>query len=288
MLGKNIIKFREENNMSQQELAEKIGISRQSISKWETGNALPSIDNLITLSGMLDVSLDELITGEPYIYFPFHFGKPKNKKALYLLFVLTLLTFIFTFNSVNNSSIVRILVAVMITFMVYSLLVNFIPYDFKKHYNYWTLTKKEILYNEANYSRQTKFLAEFYYPILALFNYRKEYTIPYKEISRVEVVVVPFKYDPSKAIALNWYTPRYFHIMHEPILLVIYTNDGEKVYLNAQSVHHKDAIERKYLYPILLFLERKGIEIVDPNHLAKNISDNHFDLSNFYNEDQTS
>lgn len=282
MLGKNIIKFREKNNMSQQELAERIGISRQSISKWENENTLPSIDNLITLSGMLDVSLDELITGEPYISFPFYFGKPKSKKAVYLLFTIITLALILSFNSINSSPIAKIFLSTVITVMGYTLLVNVLPYDFKKHYNYWILTKKEILYNESSHSSQTKFFAEFYYPILALFNYRKNQSISYKEIASVEVKVVPFKYDPSKAIALNWYTPRFYPTMHEPIFLVIHTKDGNKIYLNAKNIHYKGATERKYLHSILMFLERKGIKIIDTNHLARTIVDNKLDLSHLY------
>jgi len=69
-LGKNIIKYRTKNNLSQEQLAHALNISRQSISKWETGENLPSIDNLISLSGLLDISLDELVTGEPYLHFP--------------------------------------------------------------------------------------------------------------------------------------------------------------------------------------------------------------------------
>ena len=70
-LAKNIVKYRQRNKMSQEQLAEALNISRQSISKWETGENLPSIDNLISLSGLLDISLDELITGKPYLHFPF-------------------------------------------------------------------------------------------------------------------------------------------------------------------------------------------------------------------------
>jgi Predicted transcriptional regulators len=76
-LAKNIVKYRKRNKLSQEQLAEALNISRQSISKWETGENLPSIDNLISLSGLLDISLDELITGEPYLHFPFDYGKPK-------------------------------------------------------------------------------------------------------------------------------------------------------------------------------------------------------------------
>ncbi|GGE24047.1 helix-turn-helix domain-containing protein [Streptococcus himalayensis] len=48
-------------SLSQEELAQKLFISRQSISKWENGDATPDMENLITLATCLEVSLDELV-----------------------------------------------------------------------------------------------------------------------------------------------------------------------------------------------------------------------------------
>ena len=45
-LSEKILKLRKANNLSQEELAEKLGVSRQSISKWESGQSLPDIDKL--------------------------------------------------------------------------------------------------------------------------------------------------------------------------------------------------------------------------------------------------
>ncbi|MDO4668013.1 MAG: helix-turn-helix transcriptional regulator [Streptococcus sp.] len=58
-------KFRTEKNLSQEDLAQKLFISRQSISKWETNEATPDMDNLIKLSDILQVSLDELVFAKP-------------------------------------------------------------------------------------------------------------------------------------------------------------------------------------------------------------------------------
>lgn len=62
MLSQNIKKYRKENNMSQDELAEKIGVSRQSISLWETDQTQPTIDNVIALSKIFNVSSDILLS----------------------------------------------------------------------------------------------------------------------------------------------------------------------------------------------------------------------------------
>lgn len=61
MISENIKKFRKENNMSQDELAEKLGVSRQSISLWETGQTQPTIDNIIALSKIFNVSTDAIL-----------------------------------------------------------------------------------------------------------------------------------------------------------------------------------------------------------------------------------
>ncbi|EON70137.1 helix-turn-helix domain-containing protein [Lysinibacillus sphaericus] len=52
---------RQKHNMSQQQLGEKLNISRQSISKWERGESYPSIELLIKLSDIFDITLDELV-----------------------------------------------------------------------------------------------------------------------------------------------------------------------------------------------------------------------------------
>lgn len=65
MLSDNIRKYRKENNMSQDELAEKIGVSRQSISLWETDQTQPTIDNIIALAKIFNISSDLLLNDAP-------------------------------------------------------------------------------------------------------------------------------------------------------------------------------------------------------------------------------
>lgn len=61
MLSEKIYALRKKNNLSQEELAEKIGVSRQAISKWESGTSLPEIEKLISLSEYFNVSIDYLV-----------------------------------------------------------------------------------------------------------------------------------------------------------------------------------------------------------------------------------
>lgn len=59
-----LLQYRKKFNLSQEELAAKIGVSRQAISKWERAEASPDTDNLILLADIYGVSLDELLRGE--------------------------------------------------------------------------------------------------------------------------------------------------------------------------------------------------------------------------------
>ena len=63
-LGKRIAALRHENQLTQDELAEKLGISSQAISKWENDQSCPDISLLPLLSKILGVSTDELLTGK--------------------------------------------------------------------------------------------------------------------------------------------------------------------------------------------------------------------------------
>lgn len=63
-LGNRIKEEREKLNLSQDELAEKMDISRQAISKWETGNSYPDIEKILKLSDIFNLSLDELVKGD--------------------------------------------------------------------------------------------------------------------------------------------------------------------------------------------------------------------------------
>lgn len=61
MLGENIRNLRKENKMSQEQLAEKLDVSRQSISLWENGQTTPSMENIVAIADIFDVSTDILL-----------------------------------------------------------------------------------------------------------------------------------------------------------------------------------------------------------------------------------
>jgi len=63
-LSKQIKKYRDREGFSQEDLAEKIYVSRQTISNWENERSYPDIHNLLLLSVLFDVSLDDLVKGD--------------------------------------------------------------------------------------------------------------------------------------------------------------------------------------------------------------------------------
>lgn len=63
-IGKKIMDLRKKNGLSQEELAEKVGVARQTISKWELGETSPDLKQSKELSKIFNVSLDELVNND--------------------------------------------------------------------------------------------------------------------------------------------------------------------------------------------------------------------------------
>ena len=79
-LGERIAYYRKKAGYSQEGLAERLGVSRQAISKWETGEATPDAERIIALAKVLGVTTDALLLGreEPS---PVHPGEAARQAA---------------------------------------------------------------------------------------------------------------------------------------------------------------------------------------------------------------
>lgn len=66
--------LRKQAGMSQEQLAEKLGVSRQAVTKWETGAGIPDIENIMAISALFDISIDQLLSN----------GRETRKPAEYL------------------------------------------------------------------------------------------------------------------------------------------------------------------------------------------------------------
>lgn len=76
MINQNLQILREKNKLTQEEVAEKINVSRQAVAKWENGKSLPDIVNCTKLAALYNISLDTLVNVEPTYGLPL---PPKGK-----------------------------------------------------------------------------------------------------------------------------------------------------------------------------------------------------------------
>ena len=65
MFKNNLIQMRKMRKMTQEDVAEKVGVTRQAVAKWESGETLPDLDKCRILAEMFGVSLDDLANYEP-------------------------------------------------------------------------------------------------------------------------------------------------------------------------------------------------------------------------------
>ena len=68
-LADNLKKIRKDNNLSQEQLAEKLGVSRQSVSKWESGLSYPEMDKVLQICQLFNLNINELINEGYYVSF---------------------------------------------------------------------------------------------------------------------------------------------------------------------------------------------------------------------------
>ena len=78
-IGKFIKKIRLENNLTQKQLADLLGVTYQAVSKWENGKNIPDIELLKEISEKFNLNIDEILNGEK--------EKKKKNNHLYLLFI---------------------------------------------------------------------------------------------------------------------------------------------------------------------------------------------------------
>lgn len=69
MFHSNLVQLRKLHHLSQEELAEKVGVSRQTLSKWETGESIPDIVRCKQLADVFSVTLDDLVKYESNEFF---------------------------------------------------------------------------------------------------------------------------------------------------------------------------------------------------------------------------
>lgn len=125
-LGKKIIEMRKNAKLSQEQLAEKLDVTRQTISNWENGKLYPDIDALVKISKCFNISLDDLLSYDNKVleYLKDSTDVVKsNKKLLYaiLLNILVIILFIIV-GIIANESISIIVIVFTISIISFSYL----------------------------------------------------------------------------------------------------------------------------------------------------------------------
>ena len=89
-IGQFIKNIRKENKLTQKELADKLGVTYQAVSKWENGKNAPDISIIKEMSKMFNVDIDEILDGE----------KKDKKKSIYPLLIVSLLIILLVLGSI--------------------------------------------------------------------------------------------------------------------------------------------------------------------------------------------
>lgn len=103
-IGKRIQEIRQQQNITQEQLANDLAISRQAVSKWESDKAIPDIENLMYISNLYDISLDELIKGDEKVSEKIVADASAKKwHKLSILFFIALLIYIIWFGAQHGT-----------------------------------------------------------------------------------------------------------------------------------------------------------------------------------------
>ena len=92
-LKEKLIKIRKDNNLTQEELAEKLYISRQTVSNWENGKFYPDIETLILISNTFNIPLDDLLKNDKDVVIDIDKKLKSHKKLIITIVILIIVLF---------------------------------------------------------------------------------------------------------------------------------------------------------------------------------------------------
>ncbi|MHC5229494.1 helix-turn-helix domain-containing protein [Enterococcus sp. LJL99] len=251
ILSADIKAYRLKKKYTQQEVADRLNISRQSVSKWETGQSFPSIENLILLSELLNMPLDFVNQEKSKLPLPFDFGKPKNRTPFLLWFFFPLF---FLFIGIANKEFIFIFFSLSLVGMVYVMS----PFDFKRYYNYFSITEDGL----TVFADIPKFSGFPFWSILkGVFGKRKTRMIAFCEIDYIEIFLETRGFEGFNTSVS--FRPRQSYSMREEFSFVVVTRDHKKYDLSLDNIYYSQSNERKYFLDIIHYMEAKGVSITD-------------------------
>lgn len=228
--------FRIQNGFTQDQLAKKIFVSHQTISKWENGINTPSIDNLLALSDLYDISLDQLIRGSFYFRKPFVVGK--NYRPSYFLFFALIwlgITLFLTGFGYQPLGVFLFVLMLGLTCILPTLIKDF-----------WIIDKHGLTITLYPKSTTKKFLA---IGQNSLGRSTNQVFIPYKEILSLELIytkrvrVSPFDFNP------------------DIFFINLITHSNKSIILPISNEF------TKYIPQAMSYIEKKEITIIDSKNL---------------------
>lgn len=286
-LGEGIRLNRFKLNLTQDDLADQLFVSRQTISKWEQGNTYPDLSNLIRLAEIFEVSIDELVTGDKFIKKPFVIGIKPNRKIFLKKFFCNQFVFltmsstlflalgiwsIFFNNSVTFASTfayrvpINITVGLLLSFAIFTLYSN-------KIYPYWMITDEGIYYmGPLTYQQSWK------RNLNLLFHDTDEVflsVIPYHDIESGIITYEPRAYQDKDIIAIpqayNNPTVAMYYIMQAPLYIALKTKDTV-INLDLKIDYYRgDQALFHYNIEVLRYLNNRNIKISDPDNIIQRV-----------------
>lgn len=152
-IGEKLLELRKAKGLSQEELAEQLNVTRQTISKWETDQSTPDFDKIVPLCNLYSISADELLMGGKVEKKNVEVAKDSRKKkalftasavVLYILSIVAIIFFAEIFRSPNlGVCVFFILIAIATAMLIYCYMV----YDSKEKTRHIP-TKAERLYRK--------------------------------------------------------------------------------------------------------------------------------------------
>ena len=114
-LGDTIRSKREERDMTQQELADLLHVTRQTVSRWESGSRCPDLILSKKIADTFDISLDELVSSsDADSYVPRKTGMLDIRKMLAAIFLLTLATWFMIYGFASNATVFAVISMILV------------------------------------------------------------------------------------------------------------------------------------------------------------------------------
>lgn len=224
--------YRQRFGYTQQHLAEQLHISSQAISRWETGETLPSIDNLVALSDLYDLSLDQLILAGPYFRRPIINGRPIAWPKFISFAVIWLLVSLFLTGFGYQPW--WLFMVVLVVGLIFVLPVVF--------QDYWQIDRTGL--------RITHYQGRSWQRLAALWRRTPQQLLAYTDMAQVKI-----SYQPRQQRSPWDFWP-------DPVIMQVTLKDGQQFSLNLSGTLPD------YLPRLVMFLSRQHVQVIDEQQLV--------------------